>query len=257
MNRQHAWLKRSPIAHRGLHDGTSEIVPGVDSKEIVAENSIPSFEAAIQHGYPIELDIQMIKDSTIVVFHDKSLKRVCGKKGKVTKLKKEDLGNYHLFLSDAVIPTLKEVLEVVDGRTPLLIELKNFSLFNRSLEKGVLAMLDNYKGPFAIMAFNPFSVKWMKKRRKDFCIGQLATTFGKPKLLGWLANNIFLSKKTKADFVAFDVKDLPNKRVTYFKQLRKPILGWTVLSQATQNQVSGTCDNIIFEDFVPNTGTSK
>ena len=195
-----SWIKDKPIAHRGLHDDNISI----------PENSILSFENAIEKNYPIEIDVQITKDNMIIVFHDKDLLRACGKKLKVSELTMPVLNNYTIFNSTYKIPTLKETLALINGRVPLLIEIKNFS-FNRKLEKNLIEQLANYKGDFALQSFNPFSVRWIKKH-SNFPVGQLAKRFTQPFIIKNILNNLLLNKKMKIDFVAMDKDSLPNKK---------------------------------------------
>ena len=138
-----SWLVCQPIAHRGLHD-----------KEI-PENSLPAFENAINNGYAIELDVQMIADGTLVVFHDESLSRVTNNDGYLKFLNKSDLEILTLKGSKEKIPTFEETLKFINGRTPILIEIKNKSKVG-DLEKKVIELLKDYKGEYAVESFNPY-----------------------------------------------------------------------------------------------------
>ena len=154
---KNSFLKNSVIAHRGIYD----------NKKIV-ENTIPAFKKAISKGYAIELDLHLSKDNKIIVFHDDTLDRLTDKKGKVESLPLEEIKKLKL-LNVASIPTLEEVLELVKGEVPLLIELKDSRGF--TLEKEVSKILENYKGEFAIQSFDPRTVLWFrlfKKKNRRF-----------------------------------------------------------------------------------------
>ncbi|HIT62490.1 MAG TPA: glycerophosphodiester phosphodiesterase, partial [Candidatus Caccovivens faecavium] len=140
-----SWLVETPIAHRGLHDKVSP------------ENSLSAFEKAVENGYAIELDVQLLADDTVVVFHDESLSRMTGNDGYIKFLNKEDLKVLKLGNSKEHIPTFEEVLKLVNGRTPLLIEIKNQFKVGK-LEQKVIALLKDYKGEYAVQSFNPFSL---------------------------------------------------------------------------------------------------
>ncbi len=240
MNKKNRWITDSPIAHRGLHDGNVR----------VPENSILALEKAIKSGFPIELDVRIIGDSTVVVFHDADLLRVCGVDRRISSLRKTELQGFRLFDTLLIIPTLAEVLTFVDGRVPLLIELKTFSL-KKQLEREVLRLVDNYDGPVALQSFNPFTVKWIKKHRPSLCVGQLAEPSVRSFPLNHLENYIQLNTSMNPDFVAFDIHALPSKRVAHFKHKGTPILAWTVRSQAQHERMQGYYDNLIFESFIP------
>ena len=239
MNNIKNWIKNKPIAHRGLHDDNISI----------PENSLLSFEKAMEKNYPIEIDVQITKDDTIIVFHDKNLLRACGQKIPVSDLSMPTLNQYTIFNSTYNIPTLKETLELINGKVPLLIEIKNFS-FNRRLEKKLIEQLSNYKGDFALQSFNPFSVSWIKKH-SSFPVGQLVKQFSKPIIVKNILNILLLNKSMKIDFVAIDKESLPNKKIEYWKSKGLPILCWTVTTNEEEIRAKKYCDNIIFEKFNP------
>ena len=210
------WLTSVPIAHRGMHDGNLEI----------PENSLSAFAKAIKNQYPIELDIQMIKDGTIIVFHDTDLKRICNHPKKTKSLTKEELKTYTLFNSSQTIPTLQEVFDLVKGQVPLLIEFKTSS-FSKKLAQNTLELLSSYQGEVALQSFNRATVKWLSKQ-KQYPVGQLAEPSTAIFPMNHLYNYMQLNTSMHPDFVAYDVDDLPNKRVTYFKKKEVPVLLWTV-----------------------------
>ena len=239
MNNIKNWIKNKPIAHRGLHDDNISI----------PENSLLSFEKAMEKNYPIEIDVQITKDDTIIVFNDKNLLSACGQKIPVSDLSMPTLNQYTIFNSTYNIPTLKETLELINGKVPLLIEIKNFS-FNRRLEKKLIEQLSNYKGDFALQSFNPFSVSWIKKH-SSFPVGQLAKQFSKPIIVKNILNILLLNKSMKIDFVAIDKESLPNKKIEYLKSKGLPILCWTVTTNEEEIRAKKYCDNLIFEKFNP------
>jgi len=240
MKKTFKWLTSTPIAHRGLHDGNHTI----------PENSLSAFAKAIQTSYPIELDVQIIKDGTVIVFHDTDLKRACYLSKKTKSLRKKELSTYTLFKTTQTIPTLQEVLDLVKGQVPLLIELKTNSL-SKQLERNTLALLKNYQGAIALQSFNSTTVKWLQKHNHPYPVGQLAEPSLAIKPLNYLFDYWQLNTHMHPDFIAYDVDDLPNKRVTYFKEKGTPILLWTVRSQAQMDQYTSVADNVIFEGFTP------
>ena len=169
MNLFDSWLIDQPIAHRGLHDKTSP------------ENSLSSFQKAIDAGYPIELDVQIIADGTVVVFHDNSLSRLTDNDGYIKFLNKEDLALLSLKDSKEKIPTFEDVLKFVDGRVPLLVEIKNEGKVG-NLEKKVLEMLKAYKGEYAVCSFNPYVLEYFYKHAPEIIRGQSAGFFKGEKL---------------------------------------------------------------------------
>jgi len=225
------------IAHRGYHTETAP------------ENSLAAFQNAIDAGFAIELDIQRLSDGTIVVFHDSSLSRMTGKDGYLKMLKKTDLKKYKLKGSEEHIPTFKEVLKLVDGKVPLLIEIKNDGKVGE-LEKELLAMLKKYNGEFAIQSFNPFVLLWFKENAPNILRGQLSSFFKGEKmsfLRKCALKRMRFNRQTKPDFISYNADDLPNRFVRKYKNL--PLLAWTIRNKDDFMKAVKHCDNMIFEGF--------
>ncbi len=235
-----SWLVLQPIAHRGLHDNK------------IPENSMTAFAKAIEAGHPIELDVQIISDGTIVVFHDTTLSRLTDNDGYLKFLNKEDLKYLSLKGSDEKIPTFKEVLEFVNGRVPLLIEVKNEGKVG-DLEKGVVELLQDYNGEFAVQSFNPYVLEYFYKHAPEIPRGQLSSYFRDVKLSlvkKFALKRMLLNKNVShPDFISYEAKRLPNRFTRKFKGL--PLLAWTVRSESEYLKVVKYCDNVIFEDFEP------
>ncbi len=234
------WLVETPIAHRGFHNS------------IFPENSLGAFKNAINHGYAIELDVQMLSDETVVVFHDESLSRMTGNDGYLKFLTKEDLPMLKLKNSKENIPTLNEVLKTINGKTPIIIEIKNNSKVGK-LEQKVIDELSNYNGEIAVASFNPTSLAYFKQHAPHILRGQLAGYLKNLRLkffTRWGMKRMVLAKKVAgADFIMYEAKTLPNRFVRKFKKL--PLLAWTVKSQEEYLRVVKYCDNVIFEGFEP------
>lgn len=232
------WLFKRPIAHRGLHDDS------------LPENSMPAFKAAIEKGYNIEIDLHLTADGKIVVFHDSSLKRVCqiDKNIKIENLTyAELLSNYKLRGTENYIPLLDELLEIADGKTGLLIELKNPNPFSHSLEAAVIKRLNDYKGEFALQSFNPYSMKYIRLH-SDFVVGQLATyemkTFAP-------IGKLWVNRISRPAFVAYDIRQAENKYVARWRK-KVPLLVWTIdTPEKLQKAKDLGVNNIIFEHIEP------
>lgn len=242
-----SWLVNKYIAHRGFHDDKNP------------ENSLGAFEKAIQNDYAIELDVHQIEDGTIVVFHDETLNRMTGKDGYVNQIKtKEDLKNYKLNGTKYNIPTLKEVFDFVDGRVPIVIEVKNYKTqtFNQNnlFENTLLNDIKGYKGDVAVMSFNPYVLKWFKVNAPEILRGQLSCYFKGEKLkfiTKFLLKRLALNKRVSCpNFVAYKYDEIPNRFVK--KHTKKiPLIAWAIPSQQEYMKVAKHCDNIIFENFEP------
>lgn len=244
MDIKKSWLFSRPIAHRGLH--------GIDAPE----NSLAAFGKAIEAGFPIEIDVRPIDDGTVVVFHDDKLTRMTDLDGYVCNMTKSDLEKVRLRNSDERIPTFKEVLEFVDGRTPLLIEIKNDSTVGQ-LERDTLELLSSYKGEYAVQSFNPYSMEFFKKNAPQIPRSQLSCFFDK-KDLGFFKRFVLkrlkMNKVSSPDFISYNHANLPNKYVT---KTKLPTLAWTVRSNAEMEKCLPYCDNIIFENFIPVIGEKE
>jgi len=234
------WLVETPIAHRGLHDKRAP------------ENSLSAFKNAIEKGYNIELDVQMLSDDTVVVFHDDSLSRMTGNDGYLKFLTKDDLKMLTLKDSKETIPTLEETLEFINGRAPILIEIKNSSKVGK-LEQKVIDILKNYKGKYAIISFNPLVLSYFKTHAPKMLRGQLSGTFRGEKIdtlrRRTLKTMSFTKKHGLADFILYEADALPTIHTRKFRNL--PLIAWTVKNQAEYLRVVKYSDNIIFEGFDP------
>ena len=235
-----SWLVEMPIAHRGLHDKNTP------------ENSLAAFSKAIEKGFAIELDVQLLADETVVVFHDNSLSRMTGNDGYIKFLNKNDLKVLKLKGTKEHIPTFEEVLKLVDGRTPLLIEIKNTQKVGK-LEQKVIDLLKNYNGEFAVQSFNPFSLQYFKNHAPNILRGQLSGSF-KGEKLAWfkkilLKRLAFNKNVSHPNFISYEYTALPNRYVKKYKDI--PLLAWTLRSKEEYLKVVKYCDNIIFENFVP------
>lgn len=185
-------------AHRGLHKIDRSVV----------ENSLPAFEAAAKIGYGVELDLQFTLDKQVVVFHDDNIKRMCGVDKKIQDMTYEQLCQYNLLNTSEKIPLFSEVLALVDGRSPLLVELKK-SNRNREFCEEVMDLLDAYKGRFCIESFDPRIVYWFRKHAPDVLRGQLGSDPSKlngetSRLNAFLIGNLFTNLFTRPHFVSYE-----------------------------------------------------
>lgn len=234
-----SWLCNKYIAHRGLHD------------EKHPENSLGAFEMAIEKGYPIELDVRLISDGTVIVFHDENLSKMCGKDKYASNLTKQDLVDCKLCGTEYTIPTFEQVLQFVDAKTPILIELKQLDKVGE-LERKTLELLKNYKGEFAVQSFNPFSLEWFKNHAPNIWRGQLSCFFKNEKLGSikkYVLKRLKLNKISCPNFISYKAEDLPNKWVKKHENL--PIIAWTVRTQQQYIKTVQVSDNVIFENFIP------
>ena len=234
-----------PVAHRGLH-----------SKPSIPENSLAAFARAADKGYGIELDVHLLSDGNLAVFHDNTLIRMTGKQGSVKDLITEQLKEYKLENTDEYIPTLSQVLSLVNGRVPLIIELK-LEANTRQLCKAVLSDLKGYSGAYVIESFDPRPLIWLRKKRPDITRGQLAQGFTKKDLslfnVGrFVLANLLLNFLTKPHFIAYKFSHRKNfsNRICTRLFASKSIL-WTITNH--EDFITAERENAIsiFEGFLP------
>ena len=227
------FLEGNIIAHRGVHD-----------KQII-ENTIEAFEKAIEKNYIIELDLHCTKDGKVIVFHDDNLKRLAGHDKNIKEITFDEIKKFKF------IPEFSEVLKKVDGKVPILIELKTDNKVG-ILESKAIEILKKYKGKYAIQSFNPFSLVWLKKHQPNIIRGQLVSKFKNEKMNSIkkiILKNMFLNFITKPDFISYNVEDLEIKEILKIKK-KKTILGWTVRTKKEYEKLIKYYDNLICEDFI-------
>jgi len=227
------FLTSSLIAHRGLHN------------DKIGENTIVSFEKAISKGYIIEFDVRLTKDNEVIIYHDNNLKRLTGINKEVSDLNYSEIKKITLKTGEH-IPTLKEALKVINGKVPILIELKVDGHVGQ-LEKEVIKYLDNYNGKFAIQSFNPLSLYWFKKNRKNYIRGQLVTLeYNINFIANIICKHMILNPITKPDFISSNIKRLPNQRL----RNKYILIGWTVKNKQQLDKYKNCCDNLIVDGIL-------
>lgn len=234
---------RTNYAHRGLHgDGRPE-------------NSRAAFAAAIAAGYGIELDIRLSADGVPVVFHDDTLDRVCGRPGRVSALTFDELRQVSLGACGETVPSFAEVLELVAGQVPLLIEIKGEDS-NTAICAAAAELLDNYDGLFSVQSFNPLYLRWFNRNRPAYFRGLLYSNLFKEKNSQSFLNRCVLSAMLLnflacPDFVAY-CHTRPHELPLWICRdlFRIPCLCWTVRSEAEASRCVPEV-SIIFEGFTP------
>ena len=240
--RAEAW-KGTAFAHRGLHG------EGVD------ENTLEAFERACRLGVGIELDVQMTRDGELVVFHDEGLTRLAGDPRRVDEVDWAELKAMTLKEGGRV-PAFEEVLKLVDGRVPLLVELKS-GRSNRKLCEGTMALLKAYEGRYVVESFNPLMLRWLKKHAPEVVRWQLVGA--KPSYLavmGWpgavVLSTLSLNFLARPDFVAYDVDAVHFAAPSVQRALfHTTMAAWTVRDEETWQGCMDRGEMPIFENFVP------
>ena len=233
-----SWLSMTPVAHRGLH---SDGVP---------ENSLAAFDAAARAGYAMELDVHVSRDNRLVVTHDADTTRLTDVTRRVADATVAELQQLRLAGTSERIPTLEQVFEVVAGRTPVLIELKPGTP-GRLIGPLVVAALDAYDGPVAVMSFDPRIVRWFAVNAPGIRRGQLggaATGTGVNAMAMLLLRLMPLNGLARPHFIAYDVRAAADPTLALWRRtLAVPVLVWTVRTQADLQAARLIRANVIFE----------
>lgn len=230
-------------AHRGLHN-----------KPTVPENSMAAFRLAVEKGYGIELDVHLMKDGKLAVIHDASLKRTTGADVLIEGLTAEDLEKYTLEESNEKIPLFAEVLKLVDGKVPLLVEIKTEGNV-AAVTKQTVEELKNYEGNYCIESFDPRSILWLKNNAPHIVRGQLTQNFIREDanlsfFTRLLLTPLFLNFLNRPDFIATKYSDRHEFQIKVCKNLWKlPMFAWTVKDRQTADTLEKEGYTLIFEQF--------
>lgn len=230
------FLKQQLFAHRGLHN----------QKEGVIENTKEAFQLAIQYQYAIELDVHLLKDGEIVVFHDDNLERLLGINQEIRDLTFPQMQQLLWEKNGIELSKFSDILNLVNGKVPLLIELK-YDADVIALSKKVEHMLKTYTGQYAVQSFHPYVVRWFKKYSPNTVRGQLYMDEGKK---NWWRNHIF-NYLGKPDFISYNIQDL-NLRKSANIRKKYLLLAWTVRTKEEYEIAKKQCDNCICEGFIWN-----
>ena len=234
------WLLSEPIAHRGFHNIT----------EGVPENSSAAFSLCRAHNLPIELDIQLSKDGYPVIMHDTSLLRTTGQNADVSDLTLTEICALTLEQTNEKVPALTHVLKQINGKVPLVIEIKSADHNKQNYIRAVVTALDGYTGPIAIQSFDPFLMMELRRQRPDIIRGQLGMSTPPAHLNAarrYIVKSMPFLRNVKADYVAYDVVGLQSGRITRLQKRGYPILAWTVDTADKLAAAKVSADNIIFE----------
>lgn len=226
------------IAHRGLHDDEAP------------ENSLLSFEKACEKGLAIENDIHLTADGEVVVFHDPTLTRMCGDDRTIEDMTLAEIKELRLSGTEEKIPTLKECLDTVAGRTPILIEFKCGKDAAPLCEKAN-EILKDYNGKYLVQSFSPYVLEWYRKNRPDVCRGLLAVVIPKKNKDYLMLSCMFWNIIARPDFVSYEKT---NKKF-FFRRLTTVLgafpIAWTVRSEEEVENAKDEFRTMIFENYMP------
>ena len=234
------------IAHRGFFNNVD-----------IPENSLSAFKKAVENNYGIELDVQMTKDGKLVVFHDESLKRICGIDKKLTDCNLVELLNYNLLNTNKKIPLLKDVLDVLNKDTPLIIEIKPEGECIKTCEK-TIELLKTYDRNYTIESFNPLVVGYLRKYHKEIIRGQLAYNMLKDKeeksnvLRKFNCTYLLENFLTRPDYIAYDINNMNNLSFKIISKLYKgECVAWTIKNEEQLKESRKYYQQFIFDSFTP------
>lgn len=246
MNRPDISLfQKKYYAHRGLHDNAGA----------APENSMAAFRKAVEAGYGMELDVHVTKDNVPVIFHDFTLERMCGAKGTIEEYTYRQLQEFTLGKSEEHIPRLEDLLDMVRGRVPLIVEIKTEKI-NVSCCEVIDRMLRAYDGAYCIESFNPMVLWWFRRHRSEVVRGQLSSNFrrdgGYRSIQYFFMTHLLFNFFTKPDFIAYNhkFKEEPGRRICR-KLYRNPAVAWTIRSRQELEEMRREFDVFIFEGFMP------
>jgi len=236
MTSKHDWLAARPIAHRGLHDSTRNIF----------ENSLSACKAAMCKNFSIEVDLHMASDGVPVVFHDRTLERMCNDPRNVRDLDSTQLRKLTLGTSKDYIAPLRELLELIDGKIGIVLELKGLIGEDEGFVESVAQCLTDYDGRVALMSFSHWILKDARQIAPHLTLGLVAEGDERQH-----SSHMSIVEECNVDFVTYDQNELPNKFCDEFKVSGKPLLCWTIKDVERMKISLQYVDQVTFEQFNP------
>jgi glycerophosphoryl diester phosphodiesterase len=240
------WMLARPIAHRGLHDKSRGII----------ENTASAFAAAIAGNYSIECDLQLTGDGEAIVFHDETLDRLTSESGKVIERSTKQLKQVPINGSNDRMQTLQELLDQVDGKVALVIELKTHWDGDVRLAIRAVEVLADYQGPCALMSYDPDLVETVASLSPSMVRGVVADRFVDPyyrKLP--VSRRLRLRElshlgRTRPHFISYYFRELPFAPVQQIRAAGFPVITWTIRSKEEEAQALRYCDQVTFESYI-------
>ncbi|MGV1008181.1 MAG: glycerophosphodiester phosphodiesterase family protein [Dermatophilaceae bacterium] len=243
MTRDRWFTASGPIAHRGFYD------------EALAapENSLPAFARAVAHGIPFEFDVQLARDGVVVVVHDATVTLPDGATVLVRETSSDVLRRAQRGLTKEPVATLAEVLELVGGAVPLVVDVRRWGLERDDrLEQGVAGLLRDYSGPAAVQSFDPLAVWRLRRLVPGRAVGQAAGALrSRGGLVSTLGQAMLTNALTHPDFVTYELALLPSRWATFWRRRGIPVLAYPVGAERDADRARGLADNFFFGGFVP------
>ncbi len=239
-------MKGVKFAHRGLHSDT------------VPENSLTAFRLAKEQGFGIELDVRLTKDGELIVFHDGTLERMCATDGKIVDYTYGELKELSLLGTTDTIPLFSDVLKLIDGAVPLLIEMKCFNGEENGVADKLAEVIKDYQGKYIVESFNPFTLREFKKVMPEVPIGFLSTRYShsekyKHSPLHFLLQHLYFNFLMRPSFIAYEKDGYAEPNLIYVRKKFMPaLITWTVKSEEEEKEaIAHGFDTVIFENYIP------
>jgi glycerophosphoryl diester phosphodiesterase len=237
-----AWLTTRPIAHRGLHD----------EAEGRPENSLAAFEHATSHGVPFEFDVQLTSDGHPVVLHDADVAAIAGTADHVHELDARAVSRLRLS-ADQPVPTLDQVLAAVDGRVPIVVDVRRWALgHSPGLERAVADRLAGYRGPAVTQSFDPFSVRKLRRLLPGLGVGQASGSLKSVgRLIRAVGRSMATNVLTRPDFLTYELTELPDPFVAFWRNDDRPVVAYTAHSDEEEAKARQLADGFFFSGYLP------
>lgn len=230
-----SWLYDGVVCHRGKHN------------KVVKENTLEAVRLAMEDNLSIEVDVRLTKDNFVVVSHDDSLKRIYGVPLKISELSYREVVEY----SKGEIPLLSELLDVVNDKVGIMIEIKSGKR-NKRLVDEVYNLLKEYKGRFVIISFNPYILKLIRKKDKSIIRGQLSYNYKSSKMnfvFKSMLKRLMFNFISKPHFISYGIDECDYKILRKLKKKGYFIMGWTYKSEKNKEQLLSIYDNMVVEEI--------
>jgi glycerophosphoryl diester phosphodiesterase len=238
------WLITAPVAHRGLHDQDH------------AENSLAAFQRAVDLGTPFEFDVQLTRDGHPVVLHDRDLSRVAGRPTPpVATLDLAEVRDLPVAIGGLPIPTLDEVLALVAGAVPVMVDVRRWGFSGDSrLEQAIADRVKGYQGEAVVQSFDPFAVRRLRKLLPGRPVGQIsgALTSAGP-VRGAIGRTMLTNLVTRPQFLVYELSELPSAFVSFWRARGLPLVAFTAHSPDEERRARDLADNFLFAGYLPDT----
>ena len=231
-----AWIRDLPVAHRGYHDLNTH----------VWENTLSSFSRAVEAGFAIECDLHYASDGVPVIFHDEDLQRLCNLHGDIRERTSRELGLIAIGGTSDKVPTLRQLLDLVKGKVPLVLELKGREADDEGFAEAVLEVLEGYEGKVALMSFDHWLLRDLKALGAPYPLG-LTADGNTPEAFKTHAKAMEIG----LDFISYHYGDLPNAFINSEREKGIPVITWTVRDEAARRLTFANADQMTFEGFDP------